>query len=286
MKTYREYLSEFQESGRAIGHFNISTIEVLWSIFNAARSLDLPIIIGVSEGERDFIGVKQAVQLVKGLREEYEYPIFINADHTYTLERVKEAIDAGFDSVIFDGAELSVEENIAVTKECVTYARESGRDVLVEGEMGYIGKSSKLLDEIPEGAAQDEFLTTPEEAKRYVDETGVDLFAPAVGNLHGKLKDRPNPELDVKRIEQIKEAAGVSLVLHGGSGVSDDDFQAAARAGMNVVHINTQIRVGWKEALKSELETTTEVAPYKILKPSRERVEEIVRARIELFSNT
>lgn len=119
-------------------------MEALWGIFRAAQSLNLPVIIGVSEGERDFIGVRQVAALVKSIREEYNYPIYLNADHTYSFDRVKEAIDAGFDSVIFDGAKLSFEENVAVTKQCVEYARNCGRDVLVEAELGYIGTSSKF----------------------------------------------------------------------------------------------------------------------------------------------
>ena len=107
MKTYREYIAEAETKKVAIGHFNISNIEGMWGVFNAARELDVPIIIGVSEGERKFIGVKQTVALIKSLRDEYEYPVFLNADHTYSFDGIKEVIDAGFDSVIFDGAKLS-----------------------------------------------------------------------------------------------------------------------------------------------------------------------------------
>ena len=224
MHTLREAIADAEKRGVAVGHFNISNIEGLWGAFHAAQALKLPVIIGVSEGERDFIGVRQAAALIKSIRDEHEYPIFLNADHTYSVERVKEAIDAGFDSVIFDGAELSMEDNITKAKECVAYARASGRDVLVEGELGYIGKSSKLLDEIPEGAAQGEALTSPEDAAHFVKETGVDLLAPAVGNIHGMLKHSKDPHLDIARVKAVREAAGVPLVLHGGSGSMDEDF--------------------------------------------------------------
>ncbi len=172
-KSLREYLREADKSNIAIGHFNFSNIEMLWGIFSAAKELNVPVIVGVSEGERSFVGSKQAVALVKSIREEYDFPIFINADHTYSLEKVEEAVDAGFDSVIFDGAKLSLEENIEITKKCVKIAREASCDVIVEGELGYIGKSSKLLDEIPEGVeTSGDSLVKPEDAKRYVDETG------------------------------------------------------------------------------------------------------------------
>jgi len=190
-KTLREYINEAKEKGVAVGHFNISNLEGLHGIFNAARKLDLPIIIGLSEGERKFVGVHEAVALVKSLKEQYNYPIFLNADHTYTFEGVKEAIDAGFDSVIFDGVKLSFEENIIETRKCVEYARSQDRDILVEAELGNIGQSSKMVDEVPEGVATDEsFMTSVEDAVRFVKETGVDMLAPAVGNMHGMLKGK------------------------------------------------------------------------------------------------
>lgn len=284
MKTLKEVIKESSEKGTAVGHFNISNIEGLWAIFNAARTLNVPVIVGLSEGERDFVGVKQAVALVKSLREEFDYPVFINADHTYSVERVKEAVDAGFDAVIFDGAKLPLEENIAKTKECVAYARESGRDVLVEAELGYIGTSSKLLDSVPEGVTLDQ-LTTPEDAKRFVQETGVDLFSPSVGNIHGMLKGVSNPELNIGRIKEISEATGVSLVLHGGSGISDPNFVDAIASGIDIVHINTEIRVAYRDALKQFLsENPDEIAPYKIMKPAVLAMQKVIEARLKLFN--
>jgi len=127
MKTLKNIIEEAESKKVAVGHFNIANIEGLWGIFRAAQSLNVPVIIGVSEGERDFVGVKQAVALVKSIRKEFDYPIYINADHSYSFERVKEAVDAGFDAVIFDGAKLPMEENIAITKKCVEYARSVNR---------------------------------------------------------------------------------------------------------------------------------------------------------------
>lgn len=284
--TLREIIKEADKKHIAVGHFNISNLEALWAIFRAAKSLNLPVIIGLSEGERDFVGVRQAVALVKSIREEYQYPIFINADHTYSVERVKEAIDAGFDAVIFDGAKLSFEENIAKTKECVEYARASGKEVLVEAEVGYIGSSSKLLDEIPEGVKFDDTtLTSPEQAERFVRETGVDLFAPAVGNMHGMLKNAPEPRLDIERIRKVREASGVPLVLHGGSGTSDEDFREAIKAGISLVHINTEIRVAFVKTLASYLLThPDEIAPYKVMKEPTDAMQKVVEARLKLFS--
>ncbi len=281
MKTLREYIADAKERGVAIGHFNISNLEALHGIFNAAKSLNLPVIIGVSEGERDFVGVHEAEALVKSLREQNNYPIFLNADHTYSFERVKEAIDAGYDAVIYDGAKASLEDNIAATKQCVEYAKSCGREVLVEAELGYIGQSSKVLDGVPEGIE----LTTVEDAKRFVSETGVDLFAPAVGNIHGMLRDMPDPRLNVERVREISTGTGVPLVLHGASGNTKEDIQDCIKAGVAIVHINTEIRVAYRDALKKSLDDNPdEVAPYKINKPDVLAVEEVVKEKLKIFN--
>ena len=287
MKTLREVIRDAESNHVAVGHFNISNIEGLWAIFHAARNLNLPVIIGLSEGERDFVGVKQAVALVKSIREEFDYPIFINADHTYSFERAKEAVDAGFDAVIFDGAKLPIDENIKITKQCVEYARSKNPDILVEAELGYIGTSSKILDEIPEGAGvSEETLTSAEDAARFVAETGVDLFSPSVGNIHGMLRNMPNPRLNINRVHAIKEAAGVPLVLHGGSGIADQDFTDAIKAGISIVHINTEIRVAYRDAVKKVLaDHPDEVAPYKIMKSAVSAMEKVISERLKLFNH-
>ncbi len=286
MKTLAEYIQDAETNKTAIGHFNISNLEALWAIFNAAKNLNVPVIIGVSEGEREFVGVRQVAALVKSFRAEYGFPIFLNADHTYSVEKVKEAIDAGFDSVIFDGAKLPFEENVAKTTECVEYARAADHDVLVEAELGYIGQSSKVLDALPEGVDLSEAaLTKPEQAKEFVARTGVDLLAPAVGNFHGMLRGGVDPKLNIERIKALREASGVPLVLHGGSGNSSDDFSQAIDSGVAIVHINTEIRVAYRDALKLSLqENPEEVAPYKILKPAVAAVQKVVDAKLRVFN--
>lgn len=286
MKTLRECIKEAQEKGVAIGHFNFSTLDVLWAIFRAAKENGVPVIAGVSEGERDFVGVRQAVALVKSIREEFDYPIFLNADHTYSVERAKEAILAGFDSVIFDGTELSFEDNVKATKEVVAYARAAGRDVIVEGELGFIGKSSKVLAEIPAGVKiSEEFLTKPGEAKKFVEATGVDLLAPAVGNIHGMLKGGIDPALHIDVVKAVRDACGVPLVLHGGSGNSAEDFSAAIAAGVAIIHINTEIRVAYCTALKLSLqENPEEMTPYKFLKPALLKAEKVVLEKLKIFN--
>ena len=224
--------------------------------------------------------------LVKSLQEEYNYPIYLNADHTHSFEGVKKVVDAGFDAVLFDGTQLSMEENVTITKQCVEYARAQDRDILVEAEMGHIGASSKLLDEIPEGADVDpEMFTKPEDAKKFVEETGIDLLAPSVGNLHGMLKNAANPNLDIARIREIREAGGVPLTLHGGSGITDENFKEAIQAGISTVHINTEIRVAYRDTLKQTLaEDSDVVAPYKFMKSAVEAMQDVVEKRLKLFS--
>ncbi len=282
----REVIARAREEKKAVGHFNISTVDQMWAIFNAARRLDVPVIIGVSEGERDFLGLRQAVALVKIARQSENYPLFINADHTYSFDRVREAVDAGCDAVIFDGAKLSYEENLKITKECVDYARKVNPEIMVEGELGYIGTSSKLFDSLPEGAAlkQSDF-TTVEQARAFVNATGVDLFSPAVGSVHGMLRKGNDPDLDIVRISEIAAAVPTPLVLHGASGLREENVREAIAAGISLVHINTEIRVAWRDALKLALqEEADEVAPYKLLKSSSLAVSKVVEQKLKLFN--
>lgn len=280
------FIQTASEKGIAVGHFNISDLAGLKGIFRAAKELNRPVFIGLSEGEREFVGVKTAAALVKNLREEFNYPVFLNADHTYSLEKIKEAVDAGYDSVIFDGAKLSFEENIKQTKAVVEYVKSINPEILVEAELGYIGQSSKLLDKVPEGQDGSALkLTTPEEAAQFVKETGIDMLAPAVGNIHGMLKNVPEPNLDIERIAKIKEAAKVPLVLHGASGNTKEDLQAAIQAGINMVHINTEIRVGWKKGMEEMLKNNPdETTPYKLLAASENEVYKIVLEKLKIFS--
>ena len=281
-----DIIKDAEKNKVAVGHFNIADIEMLKGIFNSAQKLKLPVIIGTSEGERDFIGIHQTVALVKSLREEYDYPIFLNADHTYSFEKVKEAVDAGYDAVIFDGAKLPFEENIEITKKCVEYAKSVNPDIIVEGELGYIGKSSKLLDEIPDDVQiTDEHLTTVDEIKEFVEKTGVDLIAPAVGNLHGMLKGANNPAINIERVKQLRETGGVPMVLHGGSGITDEDFVKAIDAGISSVHISTEIRVAYKNGIKLGLqEKPDEIAPYRYMKEAVHHVSKVVEERLKLFN--
>ncbi len=283
--TLREHITQAAANHIALGHFNICSIDGIWAVADAAKELNLPVIIGVSEGERDFVGVNETAAVVKSIRDNRKQEIFLNADHTYSFERVKEAIDAGFDSVIFDGAQLSIEENTKIAKKCVEYARECGRDVLVEGELGFIGTSSKILDAIPEGAiVGDAAMTKPQVAAEFVKATGIDLLAPAVGNIHGVVKGG-DPALNSHRVKEIHEACGIPLVLHGASGNTADDIKATIKSGVSIVHVNTELRIAYRSGLlKAFSEHPDEVAPYKYLKYAKLAMQKVVEEKLRIVS--
>lgn len=282
----REIIGSAQSEHRAIGHFNFSDSATVRAIVDAARELGVPVLLGTSEGEREFFGVREAARFVRALREIYDWPIYLNADHTHSFEKVKEAVAAGYDAILFDGGKLPLEENIERTKEVVAHVKSVNPEIVVEGELGYIGSSSEVRDVLPEGAAiRPEDLTRPEDAMRFVEETGVDFFAPAVGNIHGMFANAADPALDIGRIEAISKIVHTPLVLHGASGNTERDIAGAIRAGMAIVHINTEIRVAWRKGLEEGLRAMpNEVAPYKVLAPSYEGIKKVVRDHLSLFS--
>ena len=287
MISLREVLKRAEADRIAVGHFNFSDLVAFNAIVAAARDLKLPVMVGVSEGEREFTGVQQAAALVKAIRDEYNYPIFLNADHTHSIAKAEVAAKAGFDEIIFDGSALPFEENIVQTKKAIEAIKSINPAILVEGEIGWIGSSSAVMDKIPKGVG---ILTTPEEAKHFVDATKVDVLAPAVGNMHGMLESMVHGDvekrLNIERIGEIKAAAKIFMTLHGGSGTNDDDFKRAIKAGMTIVHVNTELRIAWRRGVEAGLAALpNEVAPYKILGPAVESVKEVVSSRLALFSS-
>ena len=233
------------------------------------------------------MGVPQISVLVRSLREEFDFPIFLNADHTHSLVKAVEAAKAGFDAVVFDLSALPFEQNVRQTKEAVEALKAINPSILVEGEIGDIGTGSEIHTEAPDLSKS---LTTPEEARQFVESTGVDILAPAVGNRHGMLKSMVQGEarkhLDIERIAQIKKAARILLTLHGGSGTDDNDLRIAIAAGINIVHINTEVRVAWRRGLESGLaKQPDEIAPYKILPTAVDSVKQVVLSRLKLFNS-
>src|SRR5262247_3602970 len=226
MRGLRDALEQSEKEGVAIGHFNVADWVLLKAVLASGQELKVPVVVGASEGEREFMGVRQVAALVRSLREEFDFPIFLNADHTHSLEKALEAATSGFDAVVFDASALPFEQNVRQTKEAVEALKYVNPAILVEGEIGDIGTGSEIHEKVPDLSKG---LTSPAQAKQYVEATGIDILAPAVGNMHGMVESMVQGEtkkrLDIVRISQIKSAAQVPLTLHGGSGTDDEDFR-------------------------------------------------------------
>ena len=286
MERLIDVLKTVEKRGIAIGHFNVSDLTILKAVVQGAQRLNVPVIVGASEGERKFLGTNEIAALVNTIREKTGLQIFLNADHTHSIESALQAVRAGFDMIVFDSASVSFEKNVEATRSAVEAIKSLDSRVLVEGELGYIGVSSEIHDKMPEGIA----LTDPAEAKQFVAETGIDILAPAVGTMHGLLQSmvagKTQKHLDIERIREIKKTASILLTLHGGSGTNDTDFQKSIQAGINIIHINTELRLAWRKGLEEGLQRNpTEVAPYKILPSAIQAIEEVVESRLSLFNS-
>lgn len=286
MREIRNVLELARKSGVAVGHFNIADLVLLKAVFSSAQELNVPVLVGASEGERAFMGVRQIAAVVRSLREEFDFPIFLNADHTHTLGKAIEAAEAGFDTVVFDASALPFEENARQTKQAVEALKAINPAILIEGEIGNIGTGSEIHQFAPDLS---KYLTTPAEAKQFVEFTGVDVLAPAVGNMHGMsekmVEGESKKHLDIQRIAEISAAAQVPLTLHGGSGTDDEDLRQAIAAGISIVHINTELRVAWRSGLETGLSAQpNQVVPYKVLPFAVASVKLVVCARLRLFN--
>ena len=286
MDALRNVLTRLQQQGAALGHFNVADLVLLKAVVAAADEVKVPVIVGASEGERAFLGTRELAALVKVMREEHGVPVFLNADHTHSLAKAVEAARAGFDAVVIDFSALPFDKNVSRTKETVEAIKAINPAILAEGEIGDIGTGSEIHETVHSSFQN---LTTPEEARQFVDSTGIDVLAPAVGNMHGMLESmvqgKTKKHLNIERIAQIKKAAGVFLTLHGGSGTDDEDFLRAIAAGINIIHINTELRVAWRRSLEASLTSQpNEVVPYKILPPVLDSVKQVVSSRLKLFN--
>lgn len=280
----RAIFKQAQENKYAIGSFNFSSAEILKANILAAQSLNAPIIVSTSENEGDFVGFEQAVALVGAWKKKFQdSPILLNLDHGKSLEVIKEAVSVGYDLVHFDGSYLSYEANLAMTKEIVDYVKSQNSDILVEGELGYLRGSSALHEELLEIKEAD--LTLPDQAADFVRQTGIDSLAVVIGNAHGVFTKSPE-KLYLNRLKEVREAVedDVFLVLHGGSGVPDEDVQEAIKIGITKVNVNTELRVAYRDALRDFIAAhPQETTPYKILGPASEAVQKVVEGKIKIF---
>ncbi len=272
----KDYFKKAQKGKWALGQFNFSALEQLRGIFEAGRSLKSPLILGTSEGEIGFLGLKEIVALTEISKMEYGIPAFLNLDHGKDIDLIKKAIDLGYHCVHFDGSDLPFKENIREIKKIVSYAHKKG--VLVEGEFDKIKGSSV----VSKSKVSVKDFTLPEKALEFCSKTGVDSLAIAIGSVHGMHKTTPS--LNIKRLKEIRKKVNVFLVLHGSSGVLSSDIKKAVKEGIVKVNNNTELRVAWKDSLVKSL-NKKEIKPYNILPSVSKGVQKKVEEKIKLFDS-
>ncbi|OGZ34082.1 MAG: hypothetical protein A2Y98_03350 [Candidatus Portnoybacteria bacterium RBG_19FT_COMBO_36_7] len=285
----KEILKLAQTGKYAIGSFNFSTAEILKAIVLAAKELKSPIIVSTSEGEASFLGMREAAALVEAWSIATKLPIILNLDHGKTPELIKKAIAAGYSAIHFDGSHLPYLENLAQTKKVVDYVRgvekTFDRQIIVEGELGYLRGSSSVHKEALKVESED--MTSPEQAEDFIAHSGVDSLAVVIGNAHGVFA-QGQEQLDLGRLDEIRRVVGTQafLVLHGGSGIPEKDIKKAIKLGIVKININTELRVAYKEAIEKQIkEEPTETTPYKIMTPALEAVKIVSGEKIKLFGS-
>jgi fructose-bisphosphate aldolase class II len=270
----------------AVGAFNIDNQETLIAIARAAQKLNSPVLVEVSDGEVKAMGLENVRDLVDNYKSEYGIEMYVNLDHSPTVEAAKQAIDAGYEFIHIDisqaNHDASDEEIIEKTKEVVEYAKFTG--ALVESEPHYFGGSSNVHENAIDYEEIRKTFSTPEGAKAFVDATGVDTFAAAIGNLHGKY---PVPkELDLELLQRLNDAIDARISLHGGSGTPLHYFEEAARIGVSKVNINSDLRYIFRKTLeKVLLENPNEYAVVKLMPEVYKAVQEVVEEKMHAFGS-
>ncbi len=272
----------------AVGAFNIDNQETLIAIAKAAQKLNSPVLVEVSEGEVQAIGLENVRDLVDNYKAEYGIEMYINLDHSPSVESCKRAIDAGYEFIHIDisqaNHDASDEEIIAKTQEVVEYAKFTG--ALVESEPHYFGGSSNVHEEDIDYEAIKSTFSSPEGANAFIETTGIDTFAAAVGNLHGKY---PVPKiLDLELLQQIRDSipASAQISLHGGSGTPLHYFEEAARIGVSKININSDMRYAFRKTLEKVLaENPKEYAVVKLMPEVYGAVQAVVEEKIQAFGS-
>lgn len=277
--TLREVLAEAQALNMAIGAFNTHNLEMLPAIIRAAAKEKTPVIIQTSEGTASYIGHRNLVAVCKSMGEEYGVNVVLHLDHAKNYDEIRKAVDAGYSSIMFDGSSLPFKENILGTKRVVDYAKNGGASV--EGELGIVGGTEDGL-----AVAQSEVCyTDPEQAVEFIEKTGIDALAVAIGTSHGQYKSKTNISFD--QLEKIRDAVhGFPLVIHGGTGVSDEDVHRVIDLGIRKFNVGTDLLVNWNVASRKAYDKLKENASNRnMVLPAQEAVMEVVEHRIKLFKN-
>ncbi len=284
-----DWLKKAQREKFAICQFNFSSSHQLRGIILGALESKAPLILGVSPGEANFLGLDYVVWEVRFWKEKIlkdlkiDWPLFLNLDHAKELSLIEKALKLGFDMVHFDGSNLPFEENLSQTKEVKKLAQSF--KALVEGEIGKIPTvSSQLYSK--QFKIEKSFLTDLREAEIFVKETKVDLLAPSLGNFHGVDVDFENPHLDLKLLKEIKEKVkDTFLVLHGSSGTPKEDLKEAVKFGISKVNINTDLRLAFVKKLEEKICKEKEIKPYKYLAPAEANLRREVISKLSLFNS-
>lgn len=283
----RQAMHRAREGGYALGAFNIDNQDTLIAIARAAKAKNAPIMVEVSQGEVDALGLENIRDMVDNYKAEYGVEMYINLDHSPTVAAAVAGIEAGFEFIHIDISQArkdaSLEEIITETRQVVDYARLTG--AMVESEPHYFGGSSNVHTEKIDYSEIKKTFSTPEGARSFVEATGIDTFAAAIGNLHGKY---PVPKvLDLNLLKEIRQAIPCNISLHGGSGTPGHYFKDATKIGVSKVNINSDMRVAYRETLVKQLqENPTEYAVVKLMDKVIDAVQAVVEAKIETFNST
>jgi len=282
----RHLMQRSRQQHFAVGAFNIDNQETLIAICRAAQAKRAPVLIEVSQGEVEAMGLENVRDLVDNYKVEYGIEVYLNLDHSPTVEACKAAIDAGYEFIHIDisqaNHDASTEEIIEKTREVVEYAKFTG--ALVESEPHYFGGSSNVHKEDIDYEEIKKTFSTPEGAKAFIDATGIDTFAAAIGNLHGKY---PVPkELDLDLLKQIRDAIPCQISLHGGSGTPVHFFEEAAKIGVSKININSDMRYAFRTTLEESLkEDPEEFAVVKLMDKVKDAVQKVVEEKIDAFGS-
>lgn len=274
-----DLLVKADREGYAVGAFNANNMEIIQAIAEAAALENSPVIMQASQGAIKYAGLEFITGLVKLAADEYKVPIALHLDHGTDFEQVVKCIRSGFSSVMYDGSKLSLEDNIAMTRKVLEIARPIG--VSVEAELGKIGGTEDHVhvDE------RDAMYTDPEEARIFVEQTGVESLAIAIGTAHGQYKGEPH--LDFTRLKQIKELVKIPIVLHGSSGVPDETVRKAIELGVCKVNIDTNVREAFVGEMRRIIaKELNEIDPRKILGPAREATVAVIRQKMRVFGSS
>lgn len=282
----RHLMRRSRDQHFAVGAFNIDNQETLIAVCRAAQEKNAPVLVEVSDGEVKAMGLENIRDLVDNYKAEYGVEMYLNLDHSPTVEDCKRAIDAGYEFIHIDisqaNHDAAEEEIIEKTKEVVDYAKFTG--ALVESEPHYFGGSSNVHKEDIDYEEIKKTFSTPEGSKAFVEATGIDTFAAAIGNLHGKY---PVPkELDLELLTRIREAIKCQISLHGGSGTPLHYFEEAAKIGVSKININSDMRVAFRETLEKVLaDNPDEYAVVKLMPEVYEAVQKVVEEKIDAFGS-